>query len=533
MNTLPARFARLFALAALLLLAGCAYGNHIKRGDAHFEQGQLEQALQAYQSARKIDPDAPEANAKIAQTQRLLADNYCADGQALLDANDLFSAIDATSKAYEFRAQNPCVDALVDRVSAHAERDAQAAHTRNDWGYALAIFEAVSQQIPPARTSFAHKASATREAWSQNLQAGAQQAEDDALAGLALLYWGKAFALSGDPSARQRFLALRQQVRAGLAYRAHVDGERTSQAFPAIAAALASPRASTLHIETRKPEPGDKFDARLNFTVSAPTFETRERTRLDSLTYQSGTRMVKNYDYDHAQADLTDEERQLVAYQRDLSRAQAQLERDRNAVARQQPSESKSYADYALERAQSAADRARENVDAQRDRVQHARERLAATEAYVEEPVYRTLQYAVTTHFRSATSILAIRLESSDEGAALDKTYTLYAEHADETHQAYPEAGLSADPLLLASESDLRAQLFADAVGPITQALEERFQRWRDMTLTQGLEAASDRERIDRYVRYILSDPNAVGRDVGTALPNLSGIPDAIEILSQ
>src|SRR5690554_2394769 len=117
MNTLAARYTVVCALAALLMLGGCAYGNQIEKGDAYFEQGQLEEALHAYQSAQKIDPDAPEAQEKIAQTRERLASDYCARGEEFLGANDLFSAISSTSKAYEFQAHSRCVGELVEQIS--------------------------------------------------------------------------------------------------------------------------------------------------------------------------------------------------------------------------------------------------------------------------------------------------------------------------------------------------------------------------------------------------------------------------------
>ena len=529
MNTLAARYTVVCALAALLMLGGCAYGNQIEKGDAYLEQGQLEEALHAYQSAQQIDPDAPEAHDKIAQTRERLADDYCARGEAFLAQNDLFSAIGATSKAYEFHAQSRCVAALVERVSERGEREADAANSRDDWGYALAIFEAISEHIPPKRTIFGQKASAARAAWTDVLLAGAREAEDADLEGLALLYWGKAFQLSSLAEARVRFTALRQKLRAGSIYLARVDGDRDSEAFGVIAASLAPPPASTLRIETQKSDA--KIDAEVEVTLSAPTFETSQNSRSESLTYQSGTRMVKNHAYDRAQNDLTSEERQLVTYQRDRSRAQSELERARNAVARQEPSDTKTYAEYALDRAQADAERARDKVATQRDRVQYARENLAATEPYVEEPVYRTLQYAITTHYRSAVSIAAVHIEHRDGRAAIQGVYTLHSAHQDDAHRAYPEAGLGADPLMLASERDLRARIFADAVEPIAREIEKSFEGWRDGILKRGIEAETNRERVDIYVKYILTNPNSVDREVGVSLPILTGIPDALEIL--
>lgn len=532
MYKMISRAALTYILAALLALSGCAYGKHIKQGDSFFERGEYERALASYEAAYKLDPDDPEASDKIRQTRTRLAEHYHAAAEGALAEDDLFAAIDAASKAYKFLPSSGRVDQLIHRISTRADEVGAAAAEQQSWAYTLALFEAVSEQLPPKRSAFAQKATQTRARWSEELQLGARDAEEHEQLGLAALYWAKSLQLSGDRTARQRLHAMRQQLAERHRYHAYLQGDADDAGYKVVASAITGAnKANALHLSTRKTDADPKIDAFIHVGVTEPTFETRRSARGESLTYQSGTRMVKNPAYHRAQDDLIDEERRLVDYQKELSDAQYELDYYRTEYAKMDPASVSAYAEQDLTRAQKKVDSARDKVDAQREDVQHAREKLAVTDQLLEEAVYRDLRYTVTTHTRHATNSVQIRIEHADNRPKLEKVFRLELAASDDEHRAYPEAGLAGDPLTLPSDGQLRASLFSDAAAPVMQVIGDSFEGWRQKLVQKALQAPSDRERVDFYVSYVLTDPTAVAADVAQELTSMTGIPDAVEVL--
>ena len=85
---------RLTVLAFLCaLLAGCAYGRHIKSGDELFQQGQYEQALAQYEAARKVDPKAEEAALKVRTAREKVVEQSTAHARESLGKGDFLGAV--------------------------------------------------------------------------------------------------------------------------------------------------------------------------------------------------------------------------------------------------------------------------------------------------------------------------------------------------------------------------------------------------------------------------------------------------------
>ena len=58
------------------------------------------------------------------------------------------------------------------------------------------------------------------------------------------------------------------------------------------------------------------------------------------------------------------------------------------------------------------------------------------------------------------------------------------------------------------------------------------FARWRNELLEKARAAATDDERVDLYVIYILTDPSRVDAAVATDIAAIRGIPDPVRMLT-
>lgn len=521
--------------AALLVLSGCAYGKHIDKGDEYFQQGQYEQALTEYEAAHKLDPDEPEANQKIHQAQIELVGVYAERVDAALDASDLPGAVAAAATAYDRLPHNPAVGQIMDKVSARGDQLAATALEQQSWAYALSTYEMISNELPPQRTAFAQKAAEVRAEWTQQLKKRAATAEAEKQSGLAALYWAKAVQLSADDEAAGHSRTLQAELGDTYQYLIYLNGDSRDPGYQSVASQLAVPiPQNSLVIESERPAKSATLGASVLVKVSRPNFQTKSRTRTETTRYQSGTKQVQNPRYASAREDVTYEEGQLVKKQEDLSRYQKDVDDDRAWVAKEGPSPGTSTsAEQSLSRSQSSLDRARSAVDRQRRKLQRTRETLARTEQFVEEPVYRDLNYTITTKTRVATANVSITVEHPDGRKRIAFNTDLATSASDDSHRAYPQANIAEDPLRLPPDADLATLLHNGAADPVWTTITQSFAGWRDTLRAQAAQASSDPERANFYAIYVFTAPSSVDPDVLADLKELTGIPDADRVLKR
>jgi hypothetical protein len=519
--------------AFCVALAGCAYGEHIDRGDAYFQQGQYQRALTEYQAARKLDPESPEAAAKIHAAREKLVGKYAQDVEKSLAAGDLLGAVYATASAYEQLPRSPLVADMIDDVSARADEEAANYRRQNDWANTLVVYHTVSENLPPKRTEFAQKAAQVRSTWAAELEARAKEAEANNLDGLALLKWAKAYHLAGGAMARARRDALRTELAEAYRYLAVLDGDQGDDAYQIVAARLAATRTpGTLVVRTQKPADADAIDAGVYIEISRPRFETERSRRTEFARYQSGTRQVENPFYARAQDDVIDEERRLLERQKDVARYQADVERYRGYVQDEGPSPNTSTgAEQSLYNAENRLERAREQVIDQRERVLRAKEELADTDQFKVEPVYRDHQFTVTTHTRVAAATVEAEIRHSDDRKPIHVSSKVYARASDDAHPAQSIANVPENPLNLPSDAALAGKLFEDAVAPVARAISDSFEAWRALLLTQAGAAGAVQELANTYAIYVLTNPGYCDPKVVADLTDITGIPDPVEVL--
>ena len=275
--------------------------------------------------------------------------------------------------------------------------------------------------------------------------------------------------------------------------------------------------------------------AELTISSGRPTFRTDRSSITRTKDYVSGTRQVENPSYANRQRDLEREERDLYRYEDDLMKAERDVDRYSDQVMREGDTPNVSTgAEQSLSRARSDLERARDNVERARDRVRRATEQLRDTPPTIEEDVYDTLEYNVTTHTRTASVSLEFIVHHEDEAREdISVPLTPSVSASDEEHRAYPIADVPEDPLDLPPDATLESQLYTIAVNEAFRTADQSFQSHRQKLLSDAFAETDLGRRLHLYVVYIITDPANVDQRVLDEIYSVRGIPNAHVLLTQ
>jgi len=520
----------LLPLLLAVVLAGCAYGRHIDRGDEAFAQGQYAAALAEYQAALKLEPDSEEATAKVAVAREKVVEQSARIARQKLADGDFLGAVEAAAECHQHLPENEGVRAVVREVSQGTQQSAAALVDAGRFAAALGLYESLLSRLPPERTAVEPKAAEVRARWAERLAAEGSDAAQAGRKAEALLRYSKAAQLVADPAAAERRDALRAEYLQNLRYVVRPSGNMHDQGFLAVASALEAASLPQGVKVVGAAEPRGRVDASVRVALSMPSFQTHQTTRPESAAYQSGTRMVENPFYKTKQDHLADEERRLVGYENDVTQLENDVTRYQSDVAREGPSPNVStMSEQSLANAESQLTSARSRVVDQRNALQRARDELQNEPMYREEPVYSSIYYTVTTYTLTGVSTLETVIGHPDGRPAVSVARQLAAQATDDEHAEQPVAGVPADPLELPPPQDLVRELHAQAAQQVTAAVMESFVGYRRALLERASSATSD--RLDLLALYALSDPNDIDPSAAGELQNLSGIPDALELL--
>lgn len=525
-------WARLLITALLALsLVGCAYRNHMKRGDELYEMGQYEAALVEYQEALRLKPDKQDAQVKVADAKSAVIRQYTAEARERLDARDYAAAIEATLRLRQRLPDESPVGQLVRDVSNRVQLEAATAAEQGEWARALDLLMMLYESFEGERAGLEPEIARVKKTWGAQLSARAAQAEEAGHLGDALLLYAKASELVVDPVNVSKRDELRARLIDESAYLVKLEGR--GKHYKVVSQALmTSSFPQNVRFAERARAKGAQATARLE--VGAPKFRRDVSTYTKTARYKSGTRQVPNPQYQSRQDDILSEERELQRYQEDVAEYQDQVNRYSEQVAREGDTPNVSTgAEQNLQRARSNLQRAQENVARAQDRVIRAKERAANTPQFIEEDVYSDLNYPVNTHRISGKSAFKFQISHDDGRAAIPDEGVIAVSASDDEHAAYPIANVPQDPLDLPGEASLTQDLYAKATSLAFNVVNDSLQGHRQALLERAFATEDQGERIHMYVIYILLDPTQVNPQVTAEIDSARGIPDSASVLAR
>lgn len=524
----------LIALLSLLLTTGCAYKNHIKQGDALYAQGNYEAALTQYEAALERRPKSEDARRRLEDAQNALIAQLSAETYALLDEKNHPAALDAAI-ALENRLPNfPAVQALLRDVSGRIQADAESASQRSEWARALDLYMLTYDAFPEDRATLDPRIQSVKSTWHAELTQAAQNAETLGNQGDALLLHAQAAQLLLKPQNVAKRDELHARLLSESIYPCSLRGR--GEIYDHVSSQLTGLGGLSQNIQfIKSAKSSTPIAAELTISSGRTKFRTDRSTLTRTKDYVSGTRQVENPSYANRQRELEREERDLYRYEDDLMQAERDVDRYADQVAREGDTPGVSTgAEQSLSRARSDLERARDHVERARDRVRRATEQLRDTPPTIEEDVYSTLEYNVTTHTRTAYVSLEFVVRHEDEAREdISIPITPSVSASDEEHRAYPIADVPEDPLDLPPDATLESQLYTIAVNEAFHAADQSFQAHRQKLLAEAFAETDLGKRLHLYVVYIITDPANVDQRVLDEIYSVRGIPNAHDLLMQ
>lgn len=515
-----------FVLVALVL-TGCAFQNHIRQGDRHFENEKYRAALESYEEAHQLKPDSEKAAERVERAKKALLNHWRFQAEEALRKGDWVAAVEAAAEALEVAPGNDATRVLVQDIGYKAREEAAARADADEYAESLALYDAIIERLTTERLKAEPEARLVRQEWATILRGQAQQAEADQLDGLALLNWAKAADLQPDSGYESKMDSLYARVLADARYRVCLEKKRRGVGHRTVTEALNQLRLSD-GLELVERREGKDCDVELELTVGQPSFDEIQSTHTAVKEYQSGTREVPNPAYERRERELNREKRELLEAEEEVDYQREQVDKYRSQVAGEGPTPNTSTgAEQNLSRAESRLEAARRRLESQRGRVQQAYDDLDRTDRYSEEPVYDELTYTVTTYRIDGQLRLRGTLEG-EETVAIDQKLGVSA--SDEQHAAHPKAGVDEDPLTLPPENELVSQLYNRAASYVGEVLTADFEDYRQRLLQR--ESSDDARRdVDALVRYLVLDPREFDEQAVVKIDDVTGIPDADDLI--
>jgi tetratricopeptide (TPR) repeat protein len=557
-----ARSARLAALA--LALSGClgSFGRALESGDAYARSGQWDYAVSEYERAARLEPERPEAKARLAHARKMQLEVRTRAADELLARGDelgAFAALhDASRIAPHDRAVAARLEAVVERLLGHAEASARGGRPRDGLVWTGAVLARLPSHARAATLDGQLRASAFAAAL-----ASADRSLAEGHAGKALVDAVVALSLvetSSDALAR-RDRAL-SELRRAATFTVVVGPTLADAASRSLAARITPealvatlPRSALFAVTTELPPAGARGrGVRLGSLVGGLKVARHQSTLERSCTYTCGSRREHNPAWGSAELEVTSaasslsgasatlraDELTLVAAtqrateaQRDLQRAKADEDVASRALdacrarANRKPQacrRDEGTLDDKREATQ-RAERRWKNVEADRGlalsrvagsrlsrdgavaRLRTAELNLAATPRFVLVPVSCSHVFPSTLHAVDVSASLTLRgedlVEKRDTLAQEVVPHTRGAR--DETFPPRPDrCPLEGDPLRLSTADELEAAVATLMLGTLRDrvvGLEEGHLR-ADLGLAR---AGSGAEALDAWGRVAVA----------------------------
>jgi tetratricopeptide (TPR) repeat protein len=516
----------------LFLLSGCAYKNHMKQGDLLLQQGQYEAALNEYEAALAKKPRSEDAQRGAEDARNSLIAQLSEETRSLLDARDYPGALDAAFALENRLPDSPDVKKLLREVSERLQLEAADASSRAQWAKSLDFLMLTYDAFPEDRATLDPAIEQVKSTWTKELTEAATSAEAAGHLGDALLLHAQAALLTMAPENVSKRDELRARLLTDYSYPIVIKGKGkgVDRVLSSLQNAQDIPQNMSFHSSTKGLTPA----ASLNVSIKSPSFKTERSTSTRTARYKSGTQQVENPSYRNAQSDLERAQKDLYRYEDDLMKAERDVDRYSDQVMREGDTPGTSTgAEQSLSRARSDLERARDNVERARDSVRREQEDLNDTPPTIEEDVYSDLEYTVTTQRRIATLPGTVSITHSDKTAPIERSFSPSTSAQDESHGAYPIAGIAEDPLELPSDASLVTQLRGAVTNSAFAAADQSFQLRRKQVLEQAFAQEDEGERLHFYVIYILMDPTLVDERIIEEIATARGIPNAPQIINE
>lgn len=580
-------------VALALALSGClgSFGQALESGDAYARSAQWDLAVSEYERAARLDPESPEARARLAHARKMqlelrtrAADERLARGDEL----GAFAALcDAARIAPNDRAIAARLEAVIERLLGHAEASARGGRPRDGLPWTGAVLARLPGHPRALTLDGQLRASAFASALASSdrslAEGHAGQALVDAAVALSLVE------TSADAAARrERALeALRRAVTftvvVGPALADGVSRTLAARITPdGLSAAL--PRTALFSVTTELPPVGARGrGVRLGSFVGGLKVARGQSTLERSCTYTCGARREHNPLWSSAELEVTSAASSLAGASatlrahelalvtatqrsteatRDLGRARADedeasraLDACRARAARKPQAcrreegthddkrEATQRAEKRWKKAETERSAASSLVSASRlardgaaARLRTAELELAATPRFVMVPVSCNHVFPSTLHTVDLSATLTLRGEDLTE-----KRDTLAQEvvpHArgsrDETFAPRPDkCPLDGDPLRLSSTDELEAAVATTMLGTLRDrvvGLEEEHHR-ADLALARSSTGATS---LDAWARVAVARPSGSddAREARLMLARAAGLdPRALEVL--
>ncbi len=508
-------------------LLGCAFQQHMSRGDDLYNAGDYPGALAEYQAAAALDPSSPQITDRLADTRRQISLVNVERARSSLRSGDLPAALARSLEALRTLPQDNSVQQLAVDVAAAYTARASEHESRGEFAPALGLLRSVYDAYPLQRPRLEAAIGRITETWTQKLSLNAAEAEKGGNLGDALLLYAQAAQLKRSPE----IVARRDELRAKLidqhTYRLVLKGGARSKPRSYVVGLLGSSKLAYAVL------PKGRAPATVSLSVGSPGCRTRTSSSQRSKRYQSGTKRVPNPFYASKRSDVERAEREVLRRQEDVNRYQKDYDDSSRRVREEGDTPGTSTgAEQSLRRATSSLERARTDLIRDQKTLQRKREELARESPEKEEPVFSDLSYSVQTHTRECVASLKVRIEHADKRDPLEANTNVGASDSDTTHRDHPVAGVRADPLQLQSADTLRDGALRAAAGLTRRLITKSLESHRQKMLKDAESATSESARIHGYVLYILLNPGSVSPDVISEIAQARGIPDPVTVLT-
>ncbi len=568
-------------MLAIALLAGCAYSQHLKRGDEYLQAKQWQAAQSEYEAAISQDPGRPEGPARITALKEAWATEFTLQADHERSGKQYGEAVDDYQRALQIDPGNPSATARLAETLDDWVKASRLLIANRQLTQALSELDALLKRMPSHQGAYSAREEARFMLAAQSF-AVAENFEKTGKLGNALIEYLRADqARVGATPARERAEVVRKKLLDSIAWYGVVSPVVDRANAPDVAARFTAGRLGAtgqrVPIRFVTAAPPNSLGLKISLTLDRVVFNKEKETTQRVQKYTSGVRSVPNPKRSEAEKSLLSTERKLEEDEDDADRAlrtfldaTAELERVRalfdrckfDAFTRCQKSATdcglasannssggppRECKELLCDPAQCAADDAA--VTKQKGNAQTARDRLEAlaqAEARqkkdvqrwrdvvfrepltIDEPMQADYYFDVELHRATVRTSVTLQLESlTAEAPPAPITHDYVVVHEDTTHKAFEKYGIIADPLQVKNELELRLAVGDAVLVDVFNRVKARFETYRQALLAdarRGLVRAGAEDAIEASVRAVLSSPDAPPKDLLQAIGRARGV---------
>lgn len=521
-------------LLVVFLSTGCKHSKLIKQGDALYERGEYSAALQRYRAAQQRKPNSKKIAQRIEVAEERLLDDILIRTREALAAEAYTEAIGyATLGLREFpreRVIHQNVDTVIQRVS-------RVADEHQGLGYfasALYLYQTLNQNFVGHEKALEPRITEIRQSWSAELVSRAETAAEAGHSARGFLLWAKAHELVPGNDKRQRRDALRADVLARHAYRVDFAvPPRASAGTRAIAALVLDtpfPTGLLLNAEgPQGPEATSEPGASIRLTAQTPRFERTQHQRTESVEYQSGVRRMRNAEHSEKRKEVGSKKSEIQASEAELLIHEGAVRRYEVLVAREGVTDSETEAKRGLAMAKERRDETTRTLQTQRDELAQLEGELAELPTTIEEPIFATHTFPITTHQVIARLPISGSITGRDNRDTKPFETTVELVYEDDAYAAQPVIELEQKALALPSQADMTTALHGEGASHVIYHLMESFDGYRWRLIEESARLNDPSQRVDLMVTYMLLDTERMDEGVLYDVVELEDIPNAMD----